>query len=339
MHMKRIFYICSALAVLAACKEQPKKTNAVTAFIRPEIRDSGRVISFPQDTATLSFFQTESLGMDSVSANFTAPAHVAATVVPSTENTGHNLVLFDDEALTSSYTALIQHQIAINQISNVNIRQKQIDYDRLKDLAEHGAATGKDVLDAQTALAMEHTNLQNERAGIIDQEAKLKEAGFDPHTLLNAKAGQVWITCDVPESQLNKLKVGGVANVHFTSFPDETFQGRIESFGDVVDDVTRMVKMRISLNNSQNRFKAGMFASVSFGLSEGKLLSIPQSSIVTVQGKNYAFVQDSVNVFERREIISGQQIGERIVIFNGLQPGDKVVTKGAMQLKGLSFGY
>ncbi|SCC21291.1 RND family efflux transporter, MFP subunit [Chitinophaga costaii] len=336
--MKSTFYIIAALAILSACKEKPK-APVVMGFIRPEIRDNGRVISFPDDSTTLAFFQTETLGMDTLSANYNAPAHVAATVVPSTENAGHNLVLFDDEDLTASYTGLIQHQIAINQISNVNIRQKQIDYDRLKDLSEHGAATGKDVLDAQTALAMEHTNLQNEKTGIIEQEAKLKEAGFDPQTLLNAKAGQVWVTCDVPESQLNKLKVGGTAIVHFSSFPDESFPGRIESFGDVVDDVTRMVKMRISLPNSQNRFKAGMFASVSFGMSEGKLLSIPQASIVTVQGKNYAFVQDSVNVFERREIVSGQQIGDRVVIFSGLQSGDKVVNKGAMQLKGLSFGY
>jgi cobalt-zinc-cadmium efflux system membrane fusion protein len=69
------------------------------------------------------------------------------------------------------------------------------------------------------------------------------------------------------------------------------------------------------------------------------LLSVPNTSIVTVQGKNYVFVQKTDTQFERREIISGQQINNRIIIFSGLHVGDKVITKGAMQLKGLSFGY
>jgi len=35
----------------------------------------------------------------------------------------------------------------------------------------------------------------------------------------------------------------------------------------------------------------------------------------------------------------GNQVGDRIIVFSGLNNGDSVAIKGVMQLKGLSFGY
>lgn len=333
-----LYFIAFVLLFTASCKEKANTTEKPVNH-KAEIKEQGRVIEFPNDTATLHFFQVEEIKVENLSAEFTAPAKVAATIIKSEENSSRNLVLFDNPDLTGNYTTFIQHQININQIANVNIKQKRINLERYKDLEHNGAATGKDVLEAQTDLAAEETNLQNEKAAIIEQEAKLKLAGFDPQILLKAKAGNIWMICDIPESQINKMKIGSTCKVQFSSIPDESFSGKIEDFGNVVDNLTRMVKMRISLPNSNNRFKAGMFAVVSFGLSEGDLLSVPSTSIVTVQGKNYVFVQTSTTKFERREIISGQQINNRIIIFSGLHVGDKVITKGAMQLKGLSFGY
>ncbi|MDB5272285.1 MAG: putative rane fusion efflux lipoprotein precursor [Chitinophagaceae bacterium] len=336
--MKQILFFILLMVFAVRCKEHKKDTQKVVDH-KAEIKEQGTIIEFPNDTATLHFFKTETIKVENLSAEFTAPAKVAATIVKSEENSSRNLVLFDNPDLTGSYTTFIQHQININQIANVNIKQKRINLERYKDLEHNGAATGKDVLEAQTALAAEETNLQNEKAAIIEQEATLKLAGFDPQILLKAKAGNIWMICDIPESQINKMKIGSSCKVHFSSIPDETFSGKIEDFGNVVDNLTRMVKMRISLPNSNNRFKAGMFAVVSFGLSEGDLLSVPNTSIVTVQGKNYVFVQKTETQFKRVEIVSGQQINNRIIIFSGLNTGDKVITKGAMQLKGLSFGY
>ena len=58
-----------------------------------------------------------------------------------------------------------------------------------------------------------------------------------------------------------------------------------------------------------------------------------------MQGRNYVFLKTAPQVFERREVNIGDQIGDRIVAFSGLKDGENVVTKGVMQLKGLSFGY
>lgn len=334
-----IVYGALFISLTACQKKEAAVTQSQPKETRPVVKENGRVIEIGNDPTTLQFFETEQASKRPISANYQAPAHVVATVVGSTENKGQPLVLFDDPQLTDNYSLLQQHLTNIRQIQEVNIKQKEIELLRAKDLAEHGAATGREVLEAQSALAMERTNLANERAQVGEHETNLQLAGFDPSALRHARPGQAWLICDVPESQVNKLRVGHVAQIHFTAYPDEVETGYIEAFGDVVDNVTRTIKLRISLPNPQGKFRAGMFASVSFGISEGQLISVPQSALVSVEGKDYVFIRKSTRLFERREVTEGQQIGNRIIIFQGLQPNDEVVTKGTMQLKGISFGY
>ena len=82
-----------------------------------------------------------------------------------------------------------------------------------------------------------------------------------------------------------------------------------------------------------------MYATANFGISEGKFLCVPKSSLVTVQSKNYVFIKKSDNEFERVEVSTGQQINDKIIVFSGLNQNDLVVVEGAIQLKGISFGY
>ena len=312
--------ICIGVLGCGQAGEEKKKPMASTL---PQILESGKIIHFLGSEAT-AYFKTENISPASIQSEFNAPARVVAKVVKSVENQQQNLVLFDNPDLTANYRAFIQRLININQY-NVNLARAQ-------DLADHGAATGKEVIEARTLLA-------NEKAAIIEDEAKLKLAGFNPEELIKAAANKVWVICDIPENQINKIKKKSSCSVVFTSFPDEVFSGLIEDMGDVVDNVTRMIKLRIAIPNSTSQLKAGMFATVHFIIPETNLISVAKESLVTVQGKNYVFVKNGPTNFERREVISGQQINNRIVIFTGVTKGDEVVTVCTMQLKGLSFGY
>jgi multidrug efflux pump subunit AcrA (membrane-fusion protein) len=82
-----------------------------------------------------------------------------------------------------------------------------------------------------------------------------------------------------------------------------------------------------------------MFGGAKFGLSEGKFLAVPREALVTVMGKDFVFVKKSELEFERRAVNTGQQAEGNVIVFDGVTEKDMVVIKGAMQLKGLSFGY
>jgi len=330
------FTIWVVVLILVACGK--KESQNIIQVIKPKVSDNGRLIQF-SDKKTADFFTAQPIASSQVYANLTAPARVVATVVPSQENPSQHLVLFDNPELTSTYTQLLQHLANINQIQNVTIKQRKIELDRAKDLQQHGAASGREVLEAQTALALEETNLLNEKAANLEHEAKLKLGGFDPDELRKAQPKTVWSLCDLPENQLSKISKGNQCQLNFNSYPNEDFNGRIESIGDVVDFTTRMVKVRIAITNPNEKLKAGMFGTAKFGLDQGKFLAVPKDAMITVMGKDYVFVKNSDLDFERKQVNAGQQANGNVIIFNGLTDQDKVVVKGAMQLKGLSFGY
>lgn len=332
-------YLLAACLLFTACSRKKKETPAAADPV-PAITDEGRRITFP-DTAAASFFRTEPAGGAALSGELHAPARVAATILRSQEGAQH-IVLFDNPDLESSYSQLVQHQVNISHIQDINIKQRKIELERTQDLYNHGAATGKDLLDAQAALAMEQTNLANERAAIIEHEAKLKTGGFEPAALRAAGAGTVYVICDIPETQINNVKEGNTCTVVLPSFPDMPLTGKIENIADVIDNTTRMVKLRIRINNPGSQVKAGMFATVSFPIQAAitaNNISINRVALITAQGRNYVFVKTAPNTFERKEVNTGQQIGERVSIYKGLAQNEQVVVNGVMQLKGLSFGY
>lgn len=333
--MHKTAFLFLAVITLVACKKEPVEERHLN-FTKPKV--SGNLITFADDT-TASYFASQSIENADLQADFSVPARVVATVMTSSENPSLNLILFDNPTLTTDYTQLLQHLANIKQIEEVMIKQRAIELDRVLDLQKHGAATGRDVLEAQTALAMEKTNLINEKSSLIEEESMLKLGGFSTEALRHARPNTVWVISEIADNQISKVKPGESCKVTFSSFPNEVFTGKIEDIGDVVDNVTRLLKLRIGIVNPDRRLKAGMFGSTRFGLREGKFLTVPLDALVTVQGKNYVFVRTSALTFERRAVNTGQQAGNRMIVFDGIVEHEQVVIKGTMQLKGLSFGY
>lgn len=320
--MKKLIVVFFSVLVISC--NSPKTTDQAKQVPQPRVEENGIKIIFPDDPEELKFFSTEKAKTENIAAQYKAPASVSVSIVQSSERGGRNTVLFDDADLNAAYTQFLQHII--------NINQYKVNLTRVKDLAQHGAATGKEVLDAETQLA-------NEQAAITEQEGKLKLAGLDPSKLRDPQVREAWLICEIPESQIAQVNKGLLCNVTFTAFGDKEFKGVVDGLGAGVDKITRMVKLRVILRNPSNQFQVGMFANVSFLLKEGNTISIPVSAIVNVQGKDYVFVKTSNTTFERREILTNQQLDNRALVLHGLAENEEVVIKGAMQMKGISFGY
>ncbi len=333
--MHKTLLLLLPVGILLSCSGPATEEHHLN-FTKPKV--SGNLITFSDDSTAL-FFTALPIENADLQADFSVPARVVATVMASSENPSQNLILFDNPDLTSNYTLFQQHLANIKQFEDVLIKQRTIELDRVLDLQKHGAATGRDVLQAQTELALVRTNLVNEKTSMLEHETMLKLGGFSTSALRHAKANTVWAISEIADNQISKVKPGQECKITFSSYPNEVFIGKIEDIGDVVDNVTRLLKLRIGIVNPDRRLKAGMFGTTRFGLREGKFLTIPLDALVTVQGKNYVFVKKSSTAFERRSVTTGQQTGSRIIVFDGLAENEVVVVKGTMQLKGLSFGY
>jgi cobalt-zinc-cadmium efflux system membrane fusion protein len=340
--------IVASLLIGCGKKEEAGKPKELTA---PVTSEGGNKIVFP-DEQTSAFFNTETAVSSLMAARFSAPAKVAATVAKSGEGAQQNIILFEDPSLASNYTELLTHQQKIRQLQGIIdqkeavIARKKIEVARFEDLFKNGAGTGKDLADAQVDLlsartesSMTSNDLAAERTAIIEHETRLKIAGFNPASLRQAGHGKAFVICEVPESQIENIREGGHCTLRLNAFPNQTYQGKIDDVADLMDQASQMVKVRITVDNSGGRFKAGMFATVAMGISQGNNISIDKNALVTVQGKSYVFVKNGEKTFIRKPVSLGSLIEERFIVYDGLKVGDSVAVKGVMQLKGLSFGY
>ncbi len=323
----RILLIVGVAALSASIVSLGFNKNLKKNAARPQkaiVHDKGERIEFKENSPGLEIIKVAEIGKKGEFVNVEAPARLIATTSPSVSNTDH-IVLFESAELNDLYVGYVHAKNSLNR-SLKNL-------DRIKDMFKHRVATEKDMVEAET-------NAGNDEAEYAEFEGKLRAVGLNPASMSKAANGKAWIISDVPESQLSSLQKGKRVKVIFSSYPSQEWNGTAEALGDNVDPYTRTVKVRIAIENEGFRLKPGMFATVKFPEETGSdTVVVPFNSIVTVEGKNYVFVEESPGDFFRREVVLGISTRERVNVLEGLTRGDRVVIEGSILLKGLSFGF
>jgi len=62
-------------------------------------------------------------------------------------------------------------------------------------------------------------------------------------------------------------------------------------------------------------------------------LLVPKEAVLDNEGKKIVYVLLSGEEFQRREVTLGDEYGDKVAILSGIEPGQRVVTQGAYQLK------
>ncbi len=154
-----------------------------------------------------------------------------------------------------------------------------------------------------------------------------------------AELRHVWITVDVYEADLSRVRQGAIVVVTPAAFAGQTFPGRVTYAGGVVDPASRTFKVRVELENPGERLRPGMFAQVRISTPSGTLsgsgtLTVPEIAVQDINGKQVVFVLRSLGTFVAREVTLGaKSAGGFVEITRGLKPGERVVARGAFQLK------
>ncbi|NUM42438.1 MAG: efflux RND transporter periplasmic adaptor subunit [Leptospiraceae bacterium] len=323
---KWVFILGGLLLVIIAtyflCHKKARK-NTPNSLTRPQVTDNGQKISFLPGSNGLQQIEVSKFDKTSEFISVGAPGRIIASVSSSLGGRG-KIILFESPEINTLYANYQQSRNALNR-SSKNLT-------RIKDMYANQVATMKDMIEAET-------DYGNARAEFSETEGKLRALGFNPVELGSVKTNTIILISDIPESDLINVSNGKEVKITFTSFPNEVFKGRSDAIGDNVDPLTRTVKVRVSMANKNNQFKPGMYAHIEFSEKGKSNAVIPYTSIVTVEGNTYVFVQTEPGVFIRRKILLGDSGIDKVGVIEGLRIGEDVVTKGAILLKGLSFGF
>ena len=146
----------------------------------------------------------------------------------------------------------------------------------------------------------------------------------------------VWITGDIYEDDLARVRVGQQLSAVTTAFPDEVFNGAIARISPNIDPATHTLQIRCEVKNPGGRLKPQMLAKVTIVTRPGQALVIPQDALVFDIDNYYAFVEVSPGTFEHRKvsIASWSRVGYARVV-SGLKAGDRVVSGETLQVNAL----
>jgi cobalt-zinc-cadmium efflux system membrane fusion protein len=146
---------------------------------------------------------------------------------------------------------------------------------------------------------------------------------------------RLWIQIDATEVDVPHLQPGNEFTFTSRAFPDETFTGRVDKVSEFIDPNTRTIKVRGSVDNPRRRLKAEMFVNVILPGGATHDLSVPAAAVFLKGEKHFVFVQTKPGEFTRQEVAIGSEQAGRVLILNGLQAGQQVVTDGCIFLQQL----
>ncbi len=153
-----------------------------------------------------------------------------------------------------------------------------------------------------------------------------------------ADLSHVWVLFDAYESDLPFLNIGNTISFTTQALPGNTFTGKISFIDPVIDQATRVAKVRVEINNEPGLLKPEMFATgiVKANLNQYKnKLIIPRSAVLWTGTRSIVYVkQPDINepVFKMREIELGPSLGNSYVVLNGLNEGEEIVTQGTFSV-------
>jgi membrane fusion protein (multidrug efflux system) len=101
-----------------------------------------------------------------------------------------------------------------------------------------------------------------------------------------------------------------------------------------VDVKTGTLRVRAQFPNPEKLLRPGMFAriKVDLGIQPNSIL-VPERAVVELQGKNFVWVIGADSKATQRAVKVGQQIGENLLIREGLKPGERIVVEGLQKVR------
>ncbi len=251
---------------------------------------------------------------------------------------------------TSTEEAQLRAAEATASLGKANLeRAKELRQSNTNSLAEFDAA------DAQSKQAAAQADML--RAVIAKKTVRAPFAGRLGLRLVNL--GQIlregdalttlqtldpiYVNFSLPQQRVAQLTVGTKVRVTTDAAPGQIFDGEITALNSEVDVATRNMRVQATLQNREEKLRAGMFANVEVVLPAAlEVIAIPATSVSYAPYGDSVFVVDEKRddktgqveqVLRQQFVRLGATRGDFVDVVDGLKPGQLVVTSGVFKLR------
>jgi cobalt-zinc-cadmium efflux system membrane fusion protein len=144
---------------------------------------------------------------------------------------------------------------------------------------------------------------------------------------------KVWMLANVREENAPNVHLGDPVEVNVLAYPGRVFQGRITRVSPSIDPVLHRLPVWAEVENPDGTLKPEMFARFRIinAPATGPSSAVLDRSVVYEGSDAHVWLaNDSDKTLAIRQIKVGRVVDGVVQVLDGLKPGDKVVTSGAV---------
>ena len=251
-----------------------------------------------------------------------------------TVSKGDVVVRLDDKILRANLTR-----------AQATHRKTKLDLKRIRDLYKKKLSSDEALNRSETELAIAaaeeemfatrvgYTIISAPISGIITQ--RLSEPGNIAerytHLLTISDHSALVTEVNLSELMVTHLRLDDDVTVMIDALGNEVFSGRISRIHPNLDPLTRRGTVEVTLTPVPAGARPGQLCRVTFNTRTAERLMIPFRALRRDNEGEYVFRLDGSKVI-RAGIISGLRIAEQVEILQGLEAGQRVVTRGFLDL-------
>ncbi len=183
----------------------------------------------------------------------------------------------------------------------------------------------------QTRKPIQSITIYSPASGFITARNSFANQRITPETELYSitDLSRVWVMADLFENDVPKIHLGQPAMVKMPYAASPTageFLARVDNIQPQVDPQTRTVKARLEAPNPDMKLRPDMFVDVEFTLAGSRQLTVPADAVLNSGSRQTVFIDRGNGYLEPRNVETGDQLDDRIVITRGLKEGERIVT-------------
>lgn len=243
-------------------------------------------------------------------------------------------------------------EVRLNEAKN-NFEKSEADYKRKSELAKDKLVSQKELLNSKAEYENAKINYENLKKNFSNggQNVASPKVGFVKHIYVTngqyVEAGQplvaitenlnLFLIVEVQQKYANALPFVKTANIQSiidnSVYTLEELNGKVVSFGKNVSDESYLIPLTLQVEN-RGGIVPGSFMEVFLKAeTNSNALTVPNGALLEEQGNYTVLVQLNPENFEKREVKIGKTDGAKTEILSGLNPTDRIVTRGGILVK------
>jgi membrane fusion protein, heavy metal efflux system len=162
----------------------------------------------------------------------------------------------------------------------------------------------------------------------------LTQPGSAPPPFQIADVSTMWMIANMIETDAPAYKLGQEVEVRVPAHPDKVFKGHVTNLSPMIDPNSHRQVVRSEIEDPEHLLRSGMYASFVIRVgSPVTSLAIPSDGVVR-EGDGTMSVWSTTDRrrFTKRTVNVGIRQDDWVQILDGIQPGETVVTEGAVFL-------